>query len=162
MDFRKDCHKLVQTMHNLSVTLLASVCTNNSRDPDIQALESVMFNLSEYLVKKMELPISNVGGASKPEMSSVTGNLKSTQKACKSDRCCYKKEEVDFSRKESTKAAACSASRGKRISVGNASTEISAESVCSHMADTVEKGSTSMEFYQSGQVKHSEMMHGEL
>ena len=30
------------------------------------------------------------------------------------------------------------------------------------MADTVEKGSTSMEFYQSGQVKHSEMMHGEL
>ena len=30
------------------------------------------------------------------------------------------------------------------------------------MADTVEKGSTSMEFYQSGQVKHSEMMHDEL
>ena len=99
MDFRKDCHKLVQTMHNLSVTLLASVCTNNSRDPDIQALESVMFNLSKYLVKKMELLISNVGGASKPEMSSVTGNLKSTQKACKLDRCCYKTEEVDFSRK---------------------------------------------------------------
>ena len=71
-------------------------------------------------------------------------------------------KDVDFLRKESTKAAACSASRGKRISVGNASTEISAESVCSHMADTVEKGSTSMEFYQSGQVKHSEMMHDEL
>ena len=30
------------------------------------------------------------------------------------------------------------------------------------MADTVEKGSTSMEFYQSGQVKYSEMMHDEL
>ena len=26
----------------------------------------------------------------------------------------------------------------------------------------MEKGSTSMEFYQSGQFKHSEMMHGEL
>ena len=78
MDFRKDCHKLVQTMHNLSVTLLASVCVHNSRDPDIQALESVMFNLSKYLLKKMELPISNVGGASNPEMSYVTGNLRST------------------------------------------------------------------------------------
>lgn len=162
VDFKKDHHKLVQTMHNLSVTLLASLCADNLRDPDMQALESVIFNLSEYLVKKMELPISNVGDAPKPEMSSVTGNLRNPQKACKSDGCCCKIENVGFSRKESTKVAACSASRGKGISVGNASTEISAESVCPHMADTVENGSTSMEFYQSGQVKCSEMMHGEL
>jgi len=162
VDSRKDCDKLVQTMHNLSVILLASLSSDNLRDPDIQALQSVICNLSEYLVKKMELPISNVGDASKPEMSSVSGNLRSTQKVCKSDRCSCKMEDVDFSRKESTKVAACSASSCKGISVGKTNTQISAEPVWSHMEDTVEKGSTSIKFSQSGQVKCSETRHGKL
>lgn len=161
-DSRKDCDKLVQTMHNISVTLLASLCSDNLRDPDIQALQSVICNLSEYLVKKMEFPISNVGDASKPEMSSISGNLRSTQKVCKSDRCSSCKMDVDFSRKESTKVEACSASSCKGISVGKTNTQVSSESVSSHMADTAEKGLTSMRFSQSEQVKCSEMMHNKL
>eukprot|EP01018_Ginkgo_biloba_P012101 Gb_01625 [translate_table: standard] len=77
-----DYPSLVQSMHNLSVLLLArcSSGSENLREPDLQSLQSVICNLSECLVKMMGHSTSTIGAALKPKEVCIGGDSGISQK----------------------------------------------------------------------------------
>ncbi|KAH9317558.1 hypothetical protein KI387_019327 [Taxus chinensis] len=83
LDSAEECHKLVHSMHNLSVLLLTnSSSSDHLSESDLQGLQSVICNLSECLVKRMNVSTWTHGSAVNPEKQDVTANTKKTEKGC--------------------------------------------------------------------------------
>ncbi|XP_057865182.2 uncharacterized protein LOC131072906 isoform X2 [Cryptomeria japonica] len=119
VDTGKECHKLIHTLHNLSVVLLASSSSLvNMRESDIQVLQSVICNLSQCMVKGMCLSTSIDGTALEPEEPVITPNVKRTQKACKLGRCHSRVDDVvEFPSHELRTFVASSSVGGKEVPV---------------------------------------------
>ncbi|KAH9317556.1 hypothetical protein KI387_019325, partial [Taxus chinensis] len=120
VDLGKECNKLVHTMHNLSVVLLASSSSSdNIRESDVQVLQSVICNLSQCLLKRLGLSTSTLGTAWEPERPVVSPNVERTQKAYKIDSPSFEVDDaVDSPRCCGLPAfVACSAVGGKEVPV---------------------------------------------
>ncbi|GLJ55254.1 hypothetical protein SUGI_1185750 [Cryptomeria japonica] len=78
-----ECHKAVQTMHNLSMLLLInSSFSDNLSESDLQTLQSVICNLSQCLMKSRGVSNSTEVSAFMTDKQLVAANSGETKKDC--------------------------------------------------------------------------------
>ncbi|GLJ55255.1 hypothetical protein SUGI_1185790 [Cryptomeria japonica] len=78
-----ECHKVVQTMHNLSVLLLInSSFSDNLSESDLPTLQSIICNLSQCLKKSTSVSKSTDVTAFMPDKQLVAANSVETEKDC--------------------------------------------------------------------------------
>eukprot|EP01018_Ginkgo_biloba_P003725 Gb_27578 [translate_table: standard] len=89
-----DRHTLVQTIYNSSQLLIGSSLSGpeSLAEPDVQALQSVICNLSQYLVQRAGLSALRIQAASQLEQARIDGSSEILGKGFELDGSCYRED----------------------------------------------------------------------